>query len=87
MELGYLIALKFGTHRGGVRVHLGTKNMIHTCKAICDYSQKITIMLSRPQGTGAWGGGFRGVQEPLVKIRLQDPSTPFSTVCVEGQNE
>ena len=39
--------------------------------------------------SGAWRGGYRGVQEPPLKFRLlslqqQDPNIPFS---VAGQNE
>ena len=43
MEMGYLIVLKFGTQKGGVRAHLGIKNMINSRKDICDYSRKITL--------------------------------------------
>jgi len=45
METGYPITLKFGTQKGGVRAHVGTKfgwNTINTRKDIYDYSQKIT---------------------------------------------
>ena len=38
--MGYSIALKFDTQKGGVRAHLGTKfgyNTINTRKDICDY--------------------------------------------------
>jgi len=44
VEIGYPIALKFGTQKGYVRVHLVTKfgwTAINTCKTICDYSRKI----------------------------------------------
>ena len=43
--MGCLIALKFGTQKGGVMTHLGTKfgwNTRSTCKVILDYSRKIT---------------------------------------------
>ena len=35
------------------------------------------------------GRGFRVVQEPPCKVieTSEDPNTPFSTVCVAGQNE
>ena len=34
-------------------------------------------------------GRREGVQEPLFRLPslLQDPSSPFSTECVKGQNE
>ena len=38
METGYLIALKFGTRKGGVRANLG---LVRIHKVICDYSLKI----------------------------------------------
>ena len=40
VEMGYLIALKFGTQKGGVRVHLDTKfdwNMINTGNVIYNH--------------------------------------------------
>ena len=45
VEIGYLNALKFGTQKGCVMAHLGTKfgqNTINTCKVIRNYSRKIT---------------------------------------------
>ena len=52
--MGYLIALKFDTQKGGVRAHFSTKfgqNTTNTHKDICDYLQKNnTNMLSYPQG-------------------------------------
>ena len=44
MEKGNLIALKFGTQKGGVMAHLGAKfgyNTINTRKLICDYLRTI----------------------------------------------
>jgi len=43
VETDYLIALKFGTQKGGVKAHIGTKfgyNKINTRKVICNYLQK-----------------------------------------------
>jgi len=45
VETSYLIALKFGTQKGGVMAHLSTKfgyNAINTCKVIRDYLRNIT---------------------------------------------
>jgi len=45
METGYPIALKFGTQKGGIMAHLGTKfgyNTINIHKVIRDYLHKIT---------------------------------------------
>jgi len=45
VETGYLIALKFGTQKGGVMAHLGTKFgyiMIHTRNVIRNYLRKVT---------------------------------------------
>ena len=41
----YLIALKFGTQKGGIKVHLGTNvgwNTINSKRVMSDYSRKIT---------------------------------------------
>jgi len=45
VETGSLIALKFGTQKGGVMAHLVTTfgyNMINSRKVSCDYLRKIT---------------------------------------------
>jgi len=45
VETSYLITLKFGTQKGGVMAHIGTKfgyNTINTRKVICDYLRQIT---------------------------------------------
>jgi len=53
IETRYLIALKVGTQKGGIRAHLGTKfgcNTINTHKVICDYSRKIAPICCHATG-------------------------------------
>ena len=67
VEMCYLIVLKFGTQKGGVRVHIGTnfsENAINICKVICDYSCiKNTNMLSNLQDKPRMAKSWKLVQQ------------------------
>ena len=64
MESGYSIALKFGTQKGDIMAHLGTKfgyNTINTRKVIRDYSRKITSICCHAHRVNCtWQEEFRG---------------------------
>jgi len=87
METGYLIALKFGTQKGSVMAHLGTKfgyNTINTRKVIHDYLRKITpICCHAHRVNHEWQEA-----ENLYRARLTiEPQTFYGLKEIELKNQ
>jgi len=88
--MGYPIPLKFGTQKGGVRLHLGTKfglNMINTREVICYYSLKITsICYHAHRVNQAWQEAENWYRsrifiEPQTFCNLKEGTAKKPTAC------